>query len=290
MSRNVGNTVCGARIDSNPYYVIIHINSFTFHGPNMMVEFSDYVCQYGELIIQFDGRKHQSDFCESLDDQKIYTRHLSFTFKIVWFSGYSSSDFSAFLTRTKCYAVYTESSLSKAPISNIYYRTVNNCAIYVVPALQNKQERKCTVALGPPSLGTARIRLIKENTLSACDTYFSQRKNDHLMTDIRSVSFDNWPLTLAPNVSHYIHNITEEKSLTFEYLHSATVSMPFICIPGQTRTQMAIMADISSCSVPRYMKRSFRLVVNNIPSLGDYCMRNEYHFTPTSEGGGGETI
>ena len=293
-SRYMKNILCMKTTDISPFYAMMYIKRFRFYGPNMMVQFSDSECQYGGLTIQFGGRKQQFGFCDGLDNHVIRSSHRSFTFIVVWFFGYSSGYITAYLQKSLCQFFYSEFYLSKARLllPHLLHKPTSlySCGYVVSPALQNQYQRRFVVGLGPPSMGAAGIKVVKANTLIACDPYFFQVKTDNNLTiHIKSVSFENWPLTLAPSVSHYLYKMTDTITLSFDYLHTASVSLPYICEPGRTRTQLAVLINISNCFHHKSLDRIYPLVHNNIPSLGYNCRTTVYDFTPTAKGSKGYT-
>ena len=102
------NIFCMDIIFINYEYMIINVEAFIFSGPNMLTYTSDSICQYGGLLVDFYQNTDYYEFCESLHDYTVHTRSNSLTFILVWFSGYSLGNFTAFLSAIDCRPYYLE--------------------------------------------------------------------------------------------------------------------------------------------------------------------------------------
>ena len=260
--------------------IVIQFAVFTFNEPNMLTDLSDSVCQYGGLVVQFDGRKQQYAFCESLHHYKLHSSNKSFTFIVVWFSGYSQGELKASISGSDCRASHSVFYLSESELSLPYivhrptFGLSQVCEIFTCQALQNHHQRRFTLQLGPHSLGTVRLSIIHSYTLSACDP---EVKYDHgSEISLKSMAMDNWPLHLNPKISHRYHNITDNVVVEFDYLHMANISLGYICKPNMTRLQMAVLVQQSTCRLRKtYVAH---IVINKIPSLCGICNSAEYIF------------
>ena len=288
------NMACMRTVSLSKHEIFIKIAVFTFIGPNMLTYLSDSVCQYGGLVVQFSSKNQQHEFCESLHNYTLYTSNQSFTFIVVWFSGYSQGELTASLSASECKTSYAEFYLPNTAFSlpNTIYRPhlSKHCEIFICPALHNHHQRRFTVQFGPHSLGTAILSVMHLNTLIACDPEIKYGQEPEI--SIKSIALDNWPLYLKHNIrqsSWSYHNVTDTIVMKFDYLHMANVSLGYICKPGMTRMQMAVVFRQSGCerhgSADSF---NFKPVpVNKIPSLCGICWDNAFIFTPTDSDGDG---
>ena len=280
------NMACMGTLSVHNHEIRIHFVVLTFIGPTMLTHQSDSVCQYGGLVVQFNSRNQQYEFCESLHNYTLYTSNQSFTFIVVWFSGYSQGELTASLSASKCRTSYAEFYLPKTALSlpNIFYRPhlSKHCEIFICPALHNQKQRTFTVQFGPHFLGTTVLSVRYLNTLSACDPEIKYDQGSEI--SIKSIALDNWPLHLKPNRSQSYHNITDNIVRKFDYLYMANVSFGYICKPEMTRIQMAVVFRQSGCerwgSADAFVFQP--VTVNNIPSLHGICWATAFLFTPTS--------
>ena len=280
------NIACTGTFRTDFKEVKVKFRTFTFSGPNMLTDSSDSVCQYGGLVVQFNRRKEQHEFCESLHDYILHSKNKSLTFIVVWFSGYSHGVFRANLLMSDCKTYYAEFYLSKSTLllPNILHQPTlsQGCDVVICPALQYYHQRRFTLQFGPDSLGTISLSVIQYYTLSACDTEVRYDYGSEI--NIKSIALENWPLHLRPNISDTYHNITDNVMVTFAYLYTANVSLRYICNPEMTRKQMAVVVKQSSCQ-ERQTAKPF--VVNKIPSLRGACLNGTFYLTPSSKGSEG---
>ena len=261
-------------------------SAFTFIGPNILTDLSDSVCQYGGFVMQFNDINHQHEFCESLYHFTLHNNNKSLNVIVVWFSGHSHGELTASLLRGDCKTSHAQFYLPKSALSlpNILHRPdidlSHKCQIFICPAPQNHRQSRFTVQLDLHSLGTTRLSFIYLYTLNACDPTFKYGHTSDIY--IIYIAFNNWPLNLTPNISHKYQKFTDNIVMKFDYLHMANISLGYMCKPGMTRMQMAILFRQSSCIVDRWFVK--KLVVNNMPSLRGVCAYKPYSFTPTSMG------
>ena len=278
------NVACMRTFKVPLYEIKIVFEYFRFIGANELTDLSDSVCQYGGLVVQLDNTKQQHEFCESLYHYTLYSSNKSLTFIVVWFSRYSQGGLKASLSLSHCKTSYPEFYLSNTALISpdiLYKPTLSQqCEMFVCPALQNHHQRRFTVQLGPHSLGTTRISIRYLYTLRACDP---EIKYDHESEiNIKSVDIENWPLQLTPNIYQSNHNNSD--NVLFFYLHTANVSVGYICRQESTRLQMAVVVARSSCQKGKIDKP---YVVNNMPSLSGACSGSIYYFTPSAKGSKG---
>ena len=288
------NMACMGTVSLPNHELFIEFTDFTFTGPNMLTDLSDSVCQYGGLFVQFNSGNQQYEFCESLHNYTLYTGNQSFTFIVVWFSGYSQGELRASLTVSECKTSYAEFYLPKTALSlaNIFYRPhlSKPCEVFICPALHNHHQRRFTVQFGPHSLGTAVLSVMHFNTLSACNPEIKYDQEPEIR--IKSIALDNWPLHLKHNIrqsSWSYHNLTDNIVMKFDYLHMANVSLGYLCKPGMTRIQMAVVFRQSGCERQGSADSFYfkPVPVNKIPSLCGICWADAFIFTPTSTGSEG---
>ena len=284
------NVACMGIFTLQLYEIRIKVSAFTFIGPIMLTDLSESVCQYGGLVVQFNGRNQQHEFCESLHHYTLISNNKSLTFIVVWFSGFSHGELTASLSAGDCKTSHPQFYLPKSALSSssILLRPIidssQTCEIFICPAPQNHRQNRFTVQLGPHSLGTTRLSFIHLYTLHACDPKFKYIHRSDI--SIKYIALNNWPLNLTPSIRHAYHNITDNIVLKFDYLHMANISVGYMCKPEMTRMQMAIVFKQSSCDQDqRGHIRKF--VVNNIPSLHGACQSTNILFTPPSMGGEG---
>ena len=293
-SNELENTICMDALEMRHLQIVIYFKMFSFSGPNIVTNLTHSVCQYGGLIIQFDGRKEQYEFCEPLNDYKVYTKNKAITIIIVWFAGYSSGELVAALWKSTCRVLYSEFILSRATLvlPTILHRVTeptDGCEIFVCPALVNNYQHQWVLQFGPPSFGTTHIELVEMQTLSACDpnysvNNYSDDNNVKRMIHFESVAYDEWPFSLPPDISHLRFNYSHNVRMSFDYLQTATISLPYICIPGFSRIQKVVVVKTSSCAASTFDAVQKYLIINGIPSLHGNCLSKIYIFTPTIEG------
>ena len=247
----------------------------------------DLICWliYLIVVVQFNGRKQQHEFCESLYHYTLHSNNKSLTFIVVWFSGYSHGELTASLSASDCSTFYAQFYLPKPALSlpNILHRPIVDlshiCEIFICPAPQNPHQNRCIVQLGPHSLGTTSLSIIYLYTLNTCDSKFKYGHTSEI--SLKYIALNNWPLNLTPNISHTYHNISDDIVMEFDYLHMANISVGYMCQPEMTRMQMAIVFKQSSCKQGQRGQLK-KLVVNKIPSLHGACSDLTHYFTPTS--------
>ena len=149
--------------------------------------------------------------------------------------------------------------------------------IFICPALVNNYQKIYNLKFGPPSFGTTRISLAALQTLSTCDpNYSGNNPHDKLMINITLVASDEWPFGLPTTTNPARYPYSHNFNLNFHYSHSATVSLPYVSIPGFTRTQKAVIVKTSSCAASGGDAIQKHLVINGIPSLHGNCYANKY--------------
>ena len=223
-SNKLTNTVCLATI-THRSEIGMHVKTFQFYGPTVSTVLSPSVCQYGGLDLKFGSSNTYSELCESVDNYVLSSVNRSISFIVVWFAGYSQGEIIAHLSLTDCTTMYPELVMSQKtllkPTNLIYPHLLVGCITIVCPALQNRYQETCILKLGPPALGSVQISLATENILTSCEP--SYLKTTKANFSIKTVSMNNWPLTLRNNVSHTFHNLDDYFEKSFDYLHSATI-------------------------------------------------------------------
>ena len=134
------------------YEIRIKVSAFTFIGPNILTDLSDSVCQYGGLVVQFNDRNQQHEFCESLYHYTLDSNNKSLTFIVVWFSGYSHGELTAFLSLGYCKTFHAQFFLSKSTLSllNILHGPIidlsHKCETYISSSTKPTPEQiYCTI-------------------------------------------------------------------------------------------------------------------------------------------------
>ena len=270
------NIVCRYRIKTIKEYAKIFIKSFRFHGPNMMIESSDYICQYGGLMFVFTD-SNWFEVCENIHEWRIYSTIRNIFLYFVSFSGYSYGYLKAMITRTPCPTTYMELF---PPGSLFEFNLQNDCEQFICPPSFNDMP-KCVIKLGPPPLGTAEIKIEQKDTLSSCNPLNHNNTPKRSMTaSIKSVTLDNWPFNLKKIVSHTWTSFKNLTSKTFNFLYSAYLSLPNLC--KNSRIQFAVTVRISTCTISKKDGLQYN-AVNSIPVLTDNCMAAAYTFKPAEK-------
>ena len=266
------NTVCMDNIYSPYGYIVLIVETFIFSGPNMVTTLSDSVCQYGGFLVYFNKGTDHYELCHKYT---IYTGTNSLTFILVWFSGYSGGNSTAFLSVSDCMPYYPEFStpLNRPDRPKFPSMIVDTCRIYVCPTLQKITQRHFVLKLD--SIGPASITIQRFNTLSTCEPEYAETKLENKsIIRFSTWAFDDWPLSVRSNKSHSIHNVVKKIAIIY---------LPPVCTPGMTRVQMALFLRKSKCNLfPDGRIRQMPII--NIPGLIYPCYLNIYEFTPTGKG------
>ena len=289
-SDNQKNTACVETLAVPDDFMRIDFVRFRFSGPNTFTDSVDTVCHYGGLVIQFDGRRKQHEFCEDVDDFIIYTGQRSISVILVWFSGYSHGELSAKMAPSDCRVSYADIDLSRKQLSNpniiVQSQSLVGCMIFICPALQNEYQQSFTVKLGPPAMGTTRLTILISYTLSACDyDHLNIHSNREFRIRLKTVSSHKWPFNLANNVSQTLFNFTRNIEKNFDYLQNATISLPYLCHRDMSRAQFSIVVQVSSCLMRSDGISIKKYIVNNMPALMNICLKRVYYFTPSAKPG-----
>ena len=280
------NTVCIDSFYSTHQFHKILVKTFLFAGPNMVTDLSDSVCQYGGLLVQFNGRMKEYGFCESLDDYAIHTGENVINVILIWFVGYSHGSFTGLMQRSDCKSYHAEPSmvLNEPLYQHFEYWSTHACRIFVAPPLVTGNQPLFNIKLGPRDIGPAYIQIKRVNTLSPCEPEYSDMKQNNAALAIETISLNNWPLNVGNIVSSskipFLNNIF----MAFVYLESVNISLPYICTPKLTRVQLAVIIHVSACiSVKGKGIKVF--AANNIPILTGYCNKILKSFKPTGTTG-----
>ena len=280
-SNKLTNTVCLATI-THRSEIGMHVKTFQFYGPTVSTVLSPSVCQYGGLDFKFGSSNTYSELCESVDNYVLSSVNRSISFIVVWFAGYSQGEIIAHLSLTDCTTMYPELFMSQKtllkPTNLIHPHSLVGCITIVCPALQNRYQETCIIKLGPPALGSVQISLATESILTSCEPSYLKTTKENL--SIKTVSMDNWPLTLRNNVDQTFHNLDDYFEKSFDYLHSATIYLPYTCNRSATRKQSGVNVKMSSCVTIGEGIDDKKVIVNNIPALMDRCVQLTYDFTP----------
>ena len=282
-SSKLTNTVCLATIKQQSE-IGVHVQTFQFYGPTVATALSPSVCQYGGLSFKFGSKHTYYDLCGSTNGYSISSVNRSISFVVVWFSGYSQGLVIAHLSLLDCKIMYSELVMSQKtllkPNNLVHPHILTGCMTFLCPALQNRYQEACIMELGPPALGSVQISLIARSGLSSCEPSYLNSKNTERNISIKTVSMDNWPLTSLSNVSHSFHKLGDYVVKRFDYLHSATIYLPYMCNKRATRKQFGVNVKISSCVIIEEGIDDKKVIVNNIPALMDRCVRLIYYFSP----------
>ena len=284
------NSVCMDKLTLTQHYITLTVETFLFSGPTMVTDLSDSVCQYGGLLVQFRrSRTKEYGFCEPLHDYTIYTGEYTINVILVWFAGYSSGHFRGFLGKSHCKSYYPE--FTKSPIEPIYQHgeatSLHGCTVFVSPSLITEDKSPFYIKLGPPAMGSADITVTHLNTLSSCEPEYSkpEHRKDVPLT-VQTISSDNWPLN-AKSVENYTeipYSRHVHRYFLFQYLNSAKIVLPHTCKTGLIKSQLAVIAQISTC-IYEVVEPS-QVIINKIPSLvHTTCGDVVYRFTPTGVNG-----
>ena len=278
------NTVCMETFYFEKRYLTLNVETFLFSGPNKVTDLSASVCQYGGLLVQFNGRLKEYGLCEPLHDHVFYIGNNSFNLILVWFKVYSRGLFNGFIGESDCKAYYPEfDMLANQPMYRNYEPiSKHGCTIFLSPSPIAEKQSPFNITFGPPAIGSTVLAFIHLNTrLSLCEPEYSYEEHDQNVIIVETVSSDNWPLNVGSLVNYTQIQFSSDvhRNFRFEYLENAKISLPYTCNPAFRRLQLAVVIQVSTCVLTRGHERE--LVMNKIPSLADTCQLATYLFTPT---------
>ena len=257
-------------------YYDIFVKTFSFSGPNKMTSLNPSVCQYGGLVIYFTG-KQRFEFCENVYDLHIYGDVKPVTLMFTWFSGYSYGRLSADIKYTPCRTTYAE----LLPINSqflIKEDYLTYCNRYICSSSKQNIEKRCIIKLGPPSLGTAKIQMMEEDTLSSCHSTYSNISRDRRIT-LKTITLDNWPFDFRASEFYYWNQNVSNAVKTFDYLQNATITLPQLC--HSSRKQLSAVVVVSTCEVKSLWREN--LIINHIPALSESCFNFNYDYQPSTK-------
>ena len=257
------------------YFSKIVIQSFQFHGPNM-IDSSKFVCQYGGLMVLLTEIS-RFELCENVHDLNIYSALDIIALMFVTFSGYSFGHLKAEIITIPCPTTYIELF---SPGNLFESHLSKGCKKFICPPAINSMP-KCAIKLGPPPLGTTEIRIEPMETLSSCNPQYDNITSNEIMTvSMKSVIVDNWPFNLKRILSHTWTNITNPTRKIFNYVHSTNLMVPRLC--KNSRLQFAVFVRTSTCTVRKKAETQYH-VVNHIPVFTEDCRAYPYKFKPVEK-------
>ena len=277
------NVICSNFIQttSPKEFITLTVQSFSFHGPNTLTDKSSSRCQYGGITLEFHPAVKQLQFCEDLRDFDISSEYDVIKITLVWFYGYSRGQFVARAISSQCQTVYLE----RFPSHIVYKDDVSvrmgprtNCYYVVCPPVHMDIQRFCTIQLGPPSLTATSLEITTLNTLEPCNVHLKQMHLNKLISyNLSAKSTENWPFGLinASSTPYKQHFITQ--NLTFDFLNVAKIKSRLLCDQEDPSKQMAVLVRMSACE--KIQEQYTKVVVNNIPTISDSCLKMLYMFT-----------
>ena len=285
-SRRDKNTACSYSFSNlvSKHY-IISLKSFTYNGPDMINSLSSNVCQYGALVIYFTTVQ-EVVYCENISGLKLYSTTDTFTIVIAWFSGYSRGELILTSSLMDCNVLYGELlSPEKRNNSDVTLRIGQEdrlCSILICPPALSERKTRCVVKLGPPSLGTTKIRVSRGHTMTACEPLFPSIKSfKNTAVHMDTIFQPKWPLGFPDNLTTRV-KINGELTNTYKYLHKVTIYLNHMCDIAISRVQMMVIVEISHCFRIEQGSVS-RLVINNVPRLSQQCIYKIYSFFAVAE-------
>ena len=262
-------------------FLRINVQSFSFHGPNTLTDKSSSRCHYGGVFIEFYSGDNGLQFCENLRDFDISSEYSSLQFTLVWFYRYSRGQFIARVTYSQCQTFYLE----RYPSHRVYKHDLfvrmgplPNCYYVVCPPVHLNTQRFCSIQFGPPSLTAAILEITTLQTLEPCNVHLKQNHlNKFTSYNLSAMSTENWPfgltnVTSAPYKQHFML-----KNHTYDFLNVAKIKFRLLCDQDDPLKQMAVLIRTSACA--KIQDQYTAVVVNNIPTVSDSCLKMLYMFT-----------
>ena len=225
--------------------VYIHVEGFTFSGPNMITDISPYTCQYGGLLLYINNRDKYFTICEDVYD--LFLAGSSFSFKIVWFAGYSQGQVRIHIKKSKCRTSYAELSswdISERRGVEMALRKSTGCTLFICPPANTDSQMKCIINLNNfPSLGRTQISVgwtHKKYHSKFCDKSF----------EVATKYFESvhWPFIVRDNVGYYRLKPRKPINTIYNYLYNATIYLSYMhCWTDPYFERLTVFVKVSSC-------------------------------------------
>ena len=130
-------------------YTAIYIDTFTFNGPQKLVDDSPHNCHYGGMYISrlIDISHKMVPFCENKYKLYVSGRYVEMAVLIAWYAKYTSGSFDAQFTATSCFVTYLE--LTHYPNytkdSSFVYDEPPGCQTFVCASKEEQDQDNCKI-------------------------------------------------------------------------------------------------------------------------------------------------
>ena len=243
-----------------------------YTGPTIISDALSLECQYGGLFVANNVYYDEQRFCEHKYNYTFFGEGKSMLLVVVaWFPGYSSGYVSIVFNRdTQCVHHYLE--LRDLQKKTTIIDDTEDCQRFVNPPYSNyPQIRRHTFVFRGKSgrpIGSAYLRVFKLDSFYKCIAYLGITMS-HLKYNLTAIEVINWPLGHRRNLNIY-RSISDILLMKSEYLISAALSLPYICLAESRKKQMGIELRIASCG---YSDAILQLIIT--PALGMHMFASE---------------
>ena len=258
------NTMCSVHIQPPSGYLqtLMIIVRYVFRGPHIITTgYSAPDCQYGGVYFI---PNIYLPICRGVDDIGLrFNRSIEYLL-IAWLGGYSDGYFHARLIYDKHCTAYHIDSHSLSYNQTMAIDDVEYCRYYICPAPLSPDHKKCNFKLNLPDrpIGTAHLSSIFTETSEECVPGYGNLPKVGGYYNIFSVLYYN-NTHFGKYTRRAISKLFYEKSkLFFQYLVSANVSLPLLCVKGAPFLRLSLKFLIATCHLD--LKQHKEIVVNPV--------------------------
>ena len=257
-------------------FLRIYIQTFTFSGPQIVVDEGNHNCHYGGIYIANlnDIGEEMIPICDSRSGFMLNSKLIKIKILVVFYARYSAGTFKSTFFSGTCLPTYLD--LIGYPNYNTFPSAVMDdshyCQLYVCASREIDTQGRCVVSIinqVHKAFGTVETVVTMVDTLFSCvPEYYPDTLGATL--HFEATISNTWPLGKPEVVT--INEIVPVDGLfqrVFPYLYNASLDLPGLCLENRQK-QMMIMIQQSVCLVTA--SGDHRIIsVNYIPALSQSC-------------------
>ena len=281
------NTICILSLEPPPGYrhTVLYIDENKFRGSRIITTgYQVTNCQYGGLYTFPNRNQHMCrDF---LKFELLYNRSIDYLL-IAWLKGYSWGSIKARLTYDEHCTVHHVYSHASDYNQTTLIDDIEYCKIYICPPPLSLEHKTCNLIFKMPErpVGTFHTKLKFTDTTEQC-IYTSGSKS--IKTKFHNIIFLYYThLQLGyTKRQKFILPYTKEFTFFYEYLVSAEISLPLVCVHKLPFKRASLMVMIATCSLihaAKYVEHRNLFPIGHVVVMAKACEIRELQPAKSSD-------